>query len=119
MKAEQAIALSKAYVEASNAHDLRQVDSMLDEKARYYSSAVGEHQGRAAIRQMMEGFFAAFPDVRWQTSRYRAAGTTGAAFDFVMTATSKATGEAIERRGIERIFFTSDGLISLIEVAVD
>ena len=60
MKAEQAIELSKAYVEASNAHDLNRIEAMLDAKAHYYSSAVGKHEGRAAIRQMMEGFFAAF-----------------------------------------------------------
>ena len=119
MKAEQAIELSKAYVEASNAHDLNRVEAMLDAKARYYSSAVGEHEGRAAIRRMMEEFFAGFPDVRWDASTYRAAGTTGAAFNFVMTATDKHTGQRIERKGIERIFFTGDGLISLIEVAAD
>ena len=119
MKAEQAIELSKAYVEASNAHDLNRIEAMLDAKAHYYSSAVGKHEGRAAIRQMMEGFFAAFPDVKWETSTFRPAGTTGAAFNFVMTATNKDTGQGIERRGIERIFFTGSGLISLIEVAAD
>ena len=119
MRAEEAIERAKAYVEASNAHDLAAISAMLDADARYHSSALGDHRGPGAILAMMTRFFAEHPDVAWQASTYRAAGTTGAAFFFVMTATHKASGEANERRGIERIFFTPEGLISLIEVAAD
>ena len=110
------IARAKAYVEASNTHDLDRVDAMFTEDAEYHSTGVGSHAGRTSIRAMMDRFFAAYPDVRWAAESYRQTGDDGVAFDFVMTATPADGGDGIERRGVERLFFTADGLIRRIEV---
>ena len=110
------IARAKAYVEASNAHDLDRVDAMFAENAEYESTGVGSHVGRGSIHAMMDRFFTAYPDVRWAAEAYRLTGDDGVAFDFVMTAKPAEGGDSIERRGVEQLFFTPDGLIRRIEV---
>lgn len=107
---------ARAYVEASNAHDLDIVQAMFAETAEYHSDRVGSYQGIPAIRAMMDNFFRGFPDVHWRAEDYRLDGSDGVTFDFVMTATNAATGEAFERRGVERIYFDAAGAVRRIEV---
>lgn len=107
---------ARSYVSASNEHDLDRVEGMFAGNAEYISKRAGSHAGREAIRAMMDGFFADFPDVRWTAGYYRSAEPGGIAYDFVMTATSPRTGETIEHTGVERIFFDDGGKIRRIEV---
>ena len=110
------IALTRRYVDASNAHDLAAVRSQLAENISYSSSGVGEHAGRDTVMEMMTGFFTRFPDVHWSCEDYRVRGDNGAEFEFVLRATAADDGVTIERNGNERLFFDAAGLVRRIEV---
>lgn len=84
---------------------------MLAEECRYVSTGVGEHRGKAAILSMMEGFFSNNPDVRWDVPEYRLDGRQCVVFDFTITFGGQSG------RGVEKITFTEDGEICLIEVS--
>ena len=116
MTAGTRVELARRYVELSNRHDLGAICPMLEPDATYRSSSVGSFAGREAILEMMRGFVHRFPDVGWQVADYRPGPAASVAFDFVMRATERETGEAIERRGLERIDFSSAGRIAHIEV---
>ncbi len=115
---ENSVNLARQYVDQSNAHNLDTILSMFDEEATYHSSQVGTFKGKTAIANMMSNFFARFPDVNWKVSSYHPASEGGVEFEFTMCASDIDTGEKIERRGLERIMFTIDNLITHIEVNV-
>ncbi len=103
--------LAKAYVDASNAHDLSRIRPMFAANAVYRSSGVGEHTGVDAIIGMMQDFFAANSDVYWDTTDFHAVEESGIEFSFVITL------GGISSTGVERLFFNEDNAIRLIEVA--
>ncbi len=89
---------------------MARIETMLCDDAEYRSSGVGTHRGKAQIIAMMRAFFAANPDVRWQTSSFHAAGPGTVAFDFtIIMGETRADGR-------ERISFDGDGRIRFIEV---
>lgn len=108
------IELARAYVALSNSHRVDLIMPMFAAGARYSSSAIGEHRGRAAIGDMMHGFFGHYPDVHWQATNYRCSDHR-VSFDFTMVA-SDASGDGLERRGQEHMEFTADGSIKIIMV---
>lgn len=109
------IELAKAYLALSNSHRVDLILSMFAAGARYSSNAVGEHRGRAAIGDMMHGFFADYPDVHWQADGFSCE-QHRVSFRFEMRASAAADGAPIERRGLEHIDFTAEGSIKKIEV---
>ncbi len=109
------IELAKAYVALSNSHRIDLIVSMFAAGAHYSSSAIGEHRGRAAIGDMMHGFFARYPDVHWQATNYRSVDHR-VGFDFTMTATDASSGDGLQRSGLEQFEFTADGSIKKITV---
>ena len=115
MNDTELIELAKAYVALSNAHRVDLILSMFAAGARYSSSAVGEHRGRAAIGDMMHGFFADYPDVYWQADAFECQGHR-VSFNFELRATAAADGARLRRNGLEHIDFTADGSIKMIEV---
>ena len=115
MTDSELIELAKAYVALSNSHRINLIISMFAAGARYTSSAVGEHRGRAAIADMMRSFFRRYPDVYWQATNYRC-DHHRVSFDFTMTAQEASSGEHLERSGLERFEFTADGSIKKITV---
>ena len=104
------IGKAQGYVHASNQHDMTRIGAMLSEDIIYASSGVGEHEGAGAVMHMMAAFHEANPEVHWQAENYRIIDRDGVEFDFIMTL------DGAEHRGVERIFFTPDGLIRRIEV---
>lgn len=116
MKESENIDMAKAYVALSNAHRIELIVPMFVDNATYQSSSVGKFEGRGAIREMMENFFARFPDVRWAVPEYRCIGERAVEFEFIMTSTELSTGDSIESKGVERIEFTDSGHISRVEV---
>ncbi len=111
-------ALARRYVELSNRHDLAALAALFASDARYRSSSVGSFEGRPAILEMMQAFFAKFPDVHWQVDDYRRHGDDSVVFSFAMTATEQASGTGIRREGIETIAFAPDGRVRDVEVQV-
>jgi len=109
------IELTKAYVGLSNAHRVNLILPLFAAGALYTSTAVGEHRGRAAIGDMMHGFFTRYPDVSWQASHFRCTKRL-VSFDFTMTAIAADDNTRLENRGIEHINFNADGLITKLTV---
>lgn len=115
MTDNELIELAKAYIALSNAHRVDLIMQMFAAGARYSSNAVGEHRGRAAIGDMMHGFFADYPDVSWQADDFSCE-KHRVSFKFRMRGNAAADGASIERRGLEHIDFTAEGSIKKIEV---
>ncbi len=118
MDRQQVADLARLYVERSNRHVLDEVLPMFDPEATYRSSQFGLFEGLDQIRDMMTGFFNSFPDVHWTVDAYRADSADTVSFAFAMRATNAETGQPVERRGLETITFTEEGLIRHIEVEV-
>jgi hypothetical protein len=98
-----------SYVAASNDHDIARIRAMLAPECSYRSAGVGRHDGVDAITTMMQSFFAANPDVHWQTDNYqRLPGHV--VFDFVITLGGNSSS------GVEEIHFDEAGDISRIVV---
>ncbi len=116
MSSDTHIDLAKDYVAQSNAHDLSRILRMFHDTATYASPHVGRFSGREEIGEMMKEFFGAYPDVEWEVAGYHEIGDAIVEFEFLMRATEAATGDRIERDGIERIEFTESGLISHIAI---
>ncbi|TNF86880.1 MAG: nuclear transport factor 2 family protein [Gammaproteobacteria bacterium] len=112
------IELARAYIALSNSHRVDLIMPMFAAGARYTSSAVGEHRGRAAIGDMMHGFFNRFPDAYWLTSDFSCSDHC-VSFDFTMQATEADSGEGLERKGVERVEFTADGSIKKLTVEIE
>ena len=111
----ESIELAKAYVSLSNAHRIELILPMFAAEAVYTSSAVGEFSGPIAIGNMMQGFFARYPNVFWLAENYRF-DNGRVTFDFGMQASAADSGEQLQRQGIERIEFDRRGLIRKLEV---
>ncbi len=116
MNTKHVIDLAKNYVDLSNQHQLKSIECLFMCEATYHSSFFGEYKGRIAIHEMMVSFFSRFPDVHWKVPEYRVIENNGVEFEFIMTGTDAASGEQVERHGLERIYFSSDGLIRHIAV---
>ena len=118
MDRQKAADLARLYVERSNRHVLDEVFPLFDPEATYRSSQFGLFEGLVQIRDMMTGFFATYPDVHWTVDDYRAESDDSASFEFTMRASNAETGQSVERRGLETITFTEEGLIRHVEVEV-
>jgi hypothetical protein len=111
----ESIELARAYVALSNAHRVELIVPMFASGAVYTSSAVGEFVGPIAIGNMMQGFFARYPDVFWLAENFRY-DNGRVTFDFGLQANAADSGEHLQRQGIEHIEFDRHGLISRLEV---
>ncbi len=118
MDRRQAADLARLYVKRSNRHVLDEVFSLFDPAATYRSSQFGLFEGLDQIRDMMTGFFTTFPDVHWTVNDYRADSDDTVSFEFTMRASHAETGQPVERRGLETITLTKEGLIRHVEVEV-
>lgn len=116
MHANKPAELAKNYVTLSNNHDLALIKSLLAADATYYSAYFGEYKGGAAIHAMMINFFERFPDAHWDVTEYRDISNEGAEFTFSMTGTDVFSNERVRRQGLERIYFSPEGLIRHIAV---
>lgn len=110
------VELAKRYVEYSCAHDIECIRPLLAENAVYESDNVGRFEGRDDTLAMMTGFFAQYPDITWEVEQYKPISELSVEFNFHMHGANIETGTRIERRGVERIDFTEQGLIARISV---
>ena len=116
MTNDEQVEAARAYVALSNAHRLDWISPMLDESASYYSAFLGDFQGKSAILDMMTAFFSKIPDVNWHVNSYRNLNGSCVELEFVRTGKDIESDESVNVPGIERIFFSIEGLISRIEV---
>jgi len=115
MSESEAVELARAYVALSNAHRVELIRPMFAADVIYRSSAVGEYRGAAAIADMMQAFFARYPDAFWLCENYRFRNGR-VSFDFSLQASDASSGEHLQRSGIEHIYCDAAGLISKLEV---
>jgi len=106
---EEETGKAKAYVSASNEHDLGQIKTMLAGDCSYRSAGVGRHDGVEAIMRMMQSFFASNPEVRWKAENYRWR-SDHVIFDFLITLGGNTSS------GVEEIHFNDAGKICRIVV---
>jgi len=111
----EAIELARAYVALSNAHRVDLIEPMFAEDAVYYSSAVGEYRGAESISEMMQAFFARYPDAFWLTEDYQYA-SNRVSFSFSLQAIDTQSGNPLQRMGIEHIEFDARTRIKKLEV---
>ncbi|MBX9916126.1 MAG: nuclear transport factor 2 family protein [Nitrosomonas sp.] len=116
MNTVQSIELARNYVTLSNNHDLVQIERLFAADATYYSAYFGEYNCSSAIHAMMASFFDRFPDAHWKVIEYRGIENNGVEFAFTMTGMDASSGEQVKRQGLERIYFTPEGLIRHIAV---
>ena len=116
MNKQEPIQWAKNYVTLSNDHNLSLIKPLFAADATYHSAYFGEYKGSAAILAMMVSFFARFPDAHWKVTEYREIEDNGVEFAFTMTGADAYSGERVKRQGLERIYFTLDGLIKHIAV---
>ena len=116
MDTDQLIELARNYVTLSNDHNLPLIQPLFAKDATYHSAYFGEYKGNAVIHAMMANFFIRFPNAHWEAAEYRGIEDNGVEFAFVMTGLDASSGERVIRQGLERIYFTSDGLIRHIAV---
>ncbi|TXI20265.1 MAG: nuclear transport factor 2 family protein [Nitrosomonas sp.] len=116
MDSKRAVELAKNYVLLSNNHNLACIKPLFSNNASYHSAYFGEYQGIDAIYAMMASFFSRFPDAHWEVNEYRNIDNNGVEFMFNMTGVDSSCGKRINRHGLERVYFTADGLIHHIAV---
>jgi ketosteroid isomerase-like protein len=112
-----AVAFTKAYHAALNAFDLDQVESFFAEDAIYKSPGLnGEINGRTEIMHAMRKYFSEFSDQSSQDESMQHVDDNRVLSRWHLMATSKISGNKIERSGTEIISFDNNGLIAFIEV---
>ncbi|MBA3755248.1 MAG: nuclear transport factor 2 family protein [Nitrosomonas sp.] len=116
MNKQEPVQWAKNYVALSNDHNLSLIKPLFAADATYHSAYFDEYKGSAAIHAMMITFFARFPDAHWEVTEYREIEDNGVEFTFVMTGIDASSGERVKRQGLERIYFTPNGLIKHLSV---
>jgi uncharacterized protein (TIGR02246 family) len=93
------------------------VAEMFADGAVYVSPGVnGRLEGRAAIMRAFNAYFAEHPDQQAVDEEVEVLGGRIVRSRWRLTATSAATGRAVERRGIETVTFDEEGRILKVEV---
>jgi steroid delta-isomerase-like uncharacterized protein len=118
-----------AYGEAWNSHDVEAILALHTEDSVFENhTSGGKAAGKAAIRKILEGVFAAFPDIRFETRRvyvrdgvvtqeWTASGTLAIPYTRG-TATVQPTGKKISWNGVDVIPFAGN-LVARKDVYVD
>ena len=109
--------LLRRYHAALQPYAADEVAEMFAEGAVYVSPGVnGRLEGRAAILRAFNTYFAEHPDQEAVDDTVEVLGEHSVRAQWRLTATSAATGRAVERRGIETVTFDEAGRIVKVEV---
>ena len=109
--------LLRRYHAALQPYAAESVAEMFAEGAVYVSPGVnGRLEGRAAIMRAFDAYFAEHPDQQAVDEEVEVLCERSVRSHWRLTATSAATGRAVERRGIETVRFDKAGLILTVEV---
>jgi steroid delta-isomerase-like uncharacterized protein len=119
----------QAYGSAWNAHDVEAILAMHTEDSVFENhTSGGKGVGKAAIREILKGVFAAFPDIRFEarrtyvrdgvvTQEWTATGTLAVPYAKGAT-TVHPTGRKVSWNGVDVIPFV-DNLVARKDVYVD
>ena len=110
------VALVERFHAAINALDFETIEAFFTEEARYTSGKVGGLEGRAAIMTGFQQYFAEYPDQVAEDSLIEAVSTVSARAVWSLFATSRTTGEPLQRQGEETITFNEQGRIVEVDV---
>ena len=109
--------LLRRYHAALQPYAADEVSGMFAEDAVYVSPGVnGRLEGRAAIMCAFNAYFAEHPDQHAVDEKVEVLGDRSVRSHWRLTATSAASGQPVERHGIETITFDAQGRIVKVEV---
>jgi ketosteroid isomerase-like protein len=111
------VSLLRAYHDALNAFDLRQVESMFAPDVSYSSPILkSEINGRDKLILAMRKYFAEFSDQVSRDTNIEVIDTSTVKSTWALEATSAISGEKRERRGEETVTFDQNDFIIRVEV---
>lgn len=110
------VSIVERYHAALNAFDPAVIAPLMAPEAEYHSPSVGVIAGRDQIIAAMRGYFAEYGDQVATDDKVERVKPDVVRCVWHLKATAKSTGEPYERRGIEHITLTPDGLILRVEV---
>lgn len=116
MTAFDPVERAERYHAALNQFDAGVIGPMFDAAATYVSPSVGTLTGRDAIMAAMTGYFTEFPGQVAEDERIAQTGPLTVTCDWRLSAVSATTGQISQRRGVETIVFSPQGLIVAIVV---
>lgn len=117
MTAVDALAIVGRYHAALNAFDVKIVTPMIAPDASYHSPAIGLLSGRDAILQSMAAYFAEYPDQHSIDDAMELVAPDVVRSVWRLAATSRSSGEAFRRSGIEHVTLNAQGQIIRVDVA--
>ena len=117
MNAVDALAIVRRYHEALNAFDVNLVKPMIAPDATYHSPAIGVLAGRDAILQSMSGYFAEYPDQHSIDDSMELIAPHAVRSVWRLAATSRSSGKAFRRAGVEHVTLNAQGQILRVEVS--
>lgn len=110
------LSIVQRYHAALNAFDPAVITPLMAPEAEYHSPSVGVIAGRDQIISAMRGYFAEYGDQVAADDKVELVKPNVVRCEWRLKATAKSTGEPYERRGIEHVTLTPDGLILRVEV---
>lgn len=110
------VSIVERYHAALNAFDPALVAPLMAPEAEYHSPSVGVIAGRDQIIAAMRAYFAEYGDQIAMDDTVEHVRPNVVRCVWRLKATAKSTGEPYERRGIEHVTLTPEGLILRVEV---
>lgn len=117
MIAVDALAIVRQYHAVLNAYDEKLVKPMIAPEATYHSPAIGVIAGRDSILQSMSVYFAEYPDQHSVDESMELVAPDVVRSAWRLVATSRSSGEAFRRSGIEHVTLNAQGQIIRVDVA--
>jgi hypothetical protein len=117
VNATDALAIVRRYHEVLNAFDANLVKPMIAPDATYHSPAIGVLAGRDAILQSMSAYFAEYPDQHSIDDSMDLVAPQVVRSVWRLAATSRSSGKAFRRAGVEHVTLNAQGQILRVEVS--
>lgn len=116
MNAVDALAIVSQYHEVLNAFDVNLVKPLIAPDATYHSPAIGVLAGREAILQSMSTYFAEYADQHSIDDSMELVAPDVVRSVWRLAATSRSSGEAVRRAGVEHVTLNDQGQIIRVDV---
>lgn len=117
MNAIDPLAIVRQYHAALNAFDENLVKPLIAPDATYHSPAIGVLAGREAILRSMSAYFAEHPDQHSIDDSMELVAPDVVRSAWRLAATSRSSGKAFRRAGVEHVTLSAQGQILRVEVS--